>query len=336
VRPLTIVLVLMVGLWPGPGAQAHELDPGFLELQALGRDTWRVLWKVPEVRGQPMAIGVELPANCLPHEAPPLAFDGRAFASQWVAACPGGLQGGRIAIPGLAAMLTDVLVRYELEPGIVESRRLTPSEAAFTVPAPLGVWGVLTTYGALGLNHILTGVDHLLFLFVLLLLIRDGRTLIGAVTAFTVAHSLSLAAASLGWIVVPAPPVEAVVALSIMFLAAELIRPRGAGLKLTEGYPWSVAFVFGLLHGLGFARALLDVGLPDGEVPLALLAFNLGVEAGQLLFILFVLVAAGLLRRLYPVLIATFSTRGRPGARATGYLVGCIAGAWFVSRLAAY
>jgi hypothetical protein len=127
-----------------------------------------------------------------------------------------------------------------------------------------------------------------------------------------------------------------VVALSIMFLAAELIQPQGRGLRLTERFPWGVAFGFGLLHGLGFARALLDIGLPQAEVPLALLAFNLGVEAGQLLFILFVTVAGLLLWRLYPLLMASVTQRGRKGAHVVGYLAGGIAGTWFIARLAVF
>ena len=204
-----------------------------------------------------------------------------------------------------------MLVRYELAPGKAESQRLTAATTGFTVPAPQGRLGVLATYFALGVDHILRGIDHLMFVFALILLVRDRRALVGAVTAFTVAHSLSLAAAALGWIVVPAPPVEAVVALSIMFLAAELVRPAGAP-SLTARFPWVVAFAFGLLHGLGFARALLEIGLPEGEVPLALFAFNLGVEAGQLLFIALVLVVGALLGRLYP-LAGAAALPGRAG-----------------------
>ena len=166
-----------------------------------------------------------------------------------------------------------------------EKSKAYGGDAGFSVPAPQGRLGVVATYFGLGVEHILFGIDHLLFVFALILLVRNKRQLIGAVTAFTVAHSLSLAMAALGWIVVPAPPVEAVVALSIMFLAAELVRPAGAASKPHGAVSLGVAFAFGLLHGLGFARALLDIGLPEGEVPLALFAFNLGVEAGQLLFI---------------------------------------------------
>jgi hypothetical protein len=160
--------------------------------------------------------------------------------------------------------------------------------------------------------------------------------LIGAVTAFTVAHSISLGAAALGWIVVPAPPVEVVVALSIAFLAAELVKPEAARDRVSARWPWIVAFGFGLLHGLGFARALLEVGLPAGDVPLALLAFNIGVEIGQLMFIAVVLLAGVLLRRLYPRLMTLACAPGGPGLRATGYAVGTLAAFWVIERVAAF
>lgn len=317
--------------------RAHELDPGFLDLSRLAGDKWRVFWKVPQSSGQPMSLAAMLPESCTPREASGAPrFDGRTFIWQWVAVCPNGIADGEIAIRGLEMTRTDVLVRIETELGKVLSQRLTSSQTAFIVPQPLGAWGVFATYVSLGVTHILEGADHLLFVFALLLLIRNWRTLVGAVTSFTVAHSLSLAAATLGWIVVPAPPVEAVIALSIIFLAAEYVRPTVVGLGLTERFPWIVSFAFGLLHGLGFARALLDIGLPKGEVPLALFAFNVGVEIGQILFILAVMATVVLFRRLYPALVAAVATRGMPGQRLLGYAIGSVAAFWFVSRVAAF
>lgn len=334
-RAAALLLALLLGV-PGGPAAGHALEPGFLELRALGGDVWRAFWKVPQVAGRPMAITAVLPATCDARRPPEPRPVGAAFAAEWAASCPGGLEGGEIRIEGLERTETDVLVRYERAPGEADSRRLTPTETGFTVPAPQGAAGILATYGALGVDHILEGADHLMFVFALLLLIRDRGRLIGAVTAFTAAHSLSLAAAVLGWIVVPAPPVEAVVALSIMFLAAELLRPGGEGLRLTERFPWLVAFAFGLLHGLGFARALLDVGLPEGEVPLALLAFNLGVEAGQLMFIALVVAVGVLLGRLYPVLMASVRRPGGWGIGTAGYAMGGVAAVWFIGRVAAF
>jgi hydrogenase/urease accessory protein HupE len=281
----------------------------------------------------PLPIAAELPQTCTPRIPEGLRFDGAAFVAEWAATCPDGLRGGTIVIRGLERTATDVLVRYELTPGQPQTQRLTAATTGFTVLATQGRMGVVTTYLALGVDHILRGIDHLLFVLALLLLIPDMRRLVGAVTAFTAAHSLSLVAATLGWLVVPAPPVEAAIALSIMFLAAELVRPTRDGLTLRA--PWLVAFAFGLLHGLGFARALLDMGLPEGEVPLALLAFNLGVEAGQLLFVLLVLVAGALLSRLFPMATGLVRPGGR-GLAAAGYAMGSVAAVWFVSRLAAF
>jgi hydrogenase/urease accessory protein HupE len=331
---LLAAVLLVVSSAP---ARAHELDPGFLDLSRLAGDNWRVIWKVPQAGGQPMSLVATLPEGCTPREpsgAP--KFDGRSFVWQWVAACQDGIAGGEIDIRGLELTRTDVLVRFEAEPGRARSERLTSARTSFVAPRSAGASGVFSTYVSLGVVHILEGVDHLLFVFALLLLIRGWRMLIGAVTSFTAAHSLSLAAATLGWITVPAPPVEAVIALSIMFLAAELVRPGGVGLRLTERFPWVVSFAFGLLHGLGFAGALLDIGLPQGEVPLALLAFNVGVEVGQLLFILAVMTTAVLIRRLYPALLVPFATPGRPGRRLVGYGIGSVAAFWFVSRVAVF
>jgi hydrogenase/urease accessory protein HupE len=330
------ILLLLALLVPfaAERAVAHALEPGFLELQALGGDEWRVTWRKPQVGGAPMAIDAVLPEGCAPRRGPAPTFDGRAFLTGWIAACEGGLAGGEIRIEGLDATRTDVLVRYALGDGQPPTAtRLTASTPAFTVPEAQGTFAVFASYFALGVDHILKGIDHLLFVLMLLLLIRDWRTLLGAVTAFTVAHSLSLAAASLGWIVVPAPPVEAIVALSIAFLAAELLHPPGEEKRLTERYPWAVAFAFGLLHGLGFARALLEIGLPAGDVPLALLAFNLGVEAGQILFIAVVLALGAALARLYPSVRAAFAP-GSGGLRAVAYGVGILAAFWVVERVA--
>jgi len=335
-RLVVALVTVLLACWPAP-LRAHELDPGFLDLSPLAGANWRVFWKVPPVGGQPMNLVARLPEGCSPREpsgAP--RFDGRAFTWQWVAACPDGIAGGEIAIRGLEMTRTDVLVRFEVEPGRAQTQRLTSSQTAFIAPQSLGMGGVFGTYVSLGISHILEGVDHLLFVFALLLLIRNWRTLIGAVTSFTVAHSLSLAAATLGWVVVPAAPVEAVIALSIMFLAAELVRSAGMGPSLTERFPWLVCFGFGLLHGLGFAWALLEIGLPEGEVPLALLAFNVGVELGQIAFVLAVLATGILLRRLHPALVAAVATRGRPGHTVVGYTVGSLAAVWFAARLAAF
>lgn len=332
-----LLLVALLLPFAGGRAMAHALEPGFLELQPLGGDEWRVTWRKPQVNGAPMAIDAVLPVGCDPRRGPTPTFDGRAFLAGWIATCPGGLVGGGIRIEGLEATRTDVLVRYDLGDGQPPTAtRLTAAAPAFTVPEAQGAFAVFGSYFALGVDHILRGIDHLLFVLMLLLLIRDWRTLLGAVTAFTVAHSLSLAAASLGLIVVPAPPVEAIVALSIAFLAAELLHPPGEEKRLTERFPWLVAFAFGLLHGLGFARALLEVGLPEGDVPLALFAFNVGVEIGQLFFIGVVVTTGVLLRRLYPAVMAWTARPGGLALGVTSHAIGALAAFWVIQRVVAF
>jgi hypothetical protein len=283
-----------------------------------------------------MAIGVALPEGCSPTDGPPPVHDGRAFVTSWVATCQAGLGGGTIRIPGLEETRTDVLVRYTLPGGAeAQTMRLTPSAPSFEMARAEGPWARAQSYVALGVDHILMGLDHLLFVFLLLLLIRRARLLVGAITAFTVAHSLSLAAATLGWIAVPAAPVEAIIALSIVILATELVQPRGTGLQLTARFPWAVSFSFGLLHGLGFASALSDIGVPQGDVPLALFAFNLGVEAGQLLFIAAVLTAGLFLGRLGPR-PGKVLARGGPAFGATVYAIGGLAAYWMIDRIAGF
>jgi hydrogenase/urease accessory protein HupE len=283
-----------------------------------------------------MSIDAVLPDTCTPRRGPEPQFDGRAFVTGWIASCPEGIGGGTITIDGLATTRTDVLVRYTLsEDGAPQSMRLTADMPAFEIPPSKGPLARFADYFKLGVDHILGGLDHLLFVFALLLLIRRPGPLLAAITSFTVAHSVSLGAATLGWIVVPGPPVEAIVALSIVVLAAELSQPPDKGLRLTERFPWTVAFLFGLLHGLGFARALTDLGLPAGDVPLALLAFNLGVEAGQVMFIAAILAAGLFVGRLLRGGLQ-FLAPGSAGLRLTAYVIGTLASVWMIDRVAGF
>lgn len=329
-KRLMLGLLLWLAVVAGT-ANAHALDPGYLDLSALGQDRWRVTWRMPDVSGRPMPIDAALPDNCA-GDAPPPVFDGRAWTTGWLVNCPGGLQGRDIRIEGLEKTRTETLVRYELEPGEAHVRRLTSSESGFTVPADAGVVQILTSYVALGVTHILEGVDHLLFVFALLLLVGWGRRLFWAVTAFTVAHSLTLAAAVMGWLNVPSQPVEAIIALSIVFLAYELALPRGRRDPIAERWPWVVSFGFGLIHGLGFAGALREIGLPENDIPLALFAFNVGVELGQILFIGVVATTFAVIVRLYPVLRSTLPRI----VHVTSYAIGGVAAFWVIERLAAF
>ncbi|MFG6157621.1 HupE/UreJ family protein [Halomonas sp. 1390] len=330
-RILMALLVLLATSLPAT-VSAHALDPGYLNLASLDQDRWRVTWRVPNVSGRPMPLEVRLPGDCSHASPPPLAFDGRAWTTGWLATCPEGLAGGVIEIGGLDRTRTDVLVRYELAPGETQVQRLTASETAFIVPAQAGRLEILGSYIGLGVTHILEGIDHLLFVFVLLLLIRDRARLLWAITAFTAAHSITLVAATLGWLSLPSPPVEALIALSIVFLAYELTLPPEARDPLAQRFPWIVAFAFGLIHGLGFAGALRDIGLPEGDIPLALFAFNVGVEMGQILFIAVILVIGAAVRRLYPAIRqqSAWLTRG------SSYAIGSLAAFWVIERIASF
>jgi hydrogenase/urease accessory protein HupE len=331
-KRLLLALLSVICLGLPVTLSAHALDPGYLNLVALGQDRWRVTWRAPDVSGRPMPIEASLPQNCSREAPPPPFFDGRAWTTGWVATCPGGLEGGAIEIVGLDRTSTETLVRYELQPGQTQVHRLTSSETGFVVPEDPGVSEILWSYVALGVTHILEGLDHLLFVFALILLIRGRGRLLWAITAFTVAHSVTLAAASLGWLNVPPPPVEAVIALSIVFLAYELSLPREARDPVTDRAPWVVSFAFGLIHGLGFAGALREIGLPEGDIPLALFSFNVGVELGQILFVGAVLAIGAVVRRLYPVV----ETLTLPLTRVASYGIGGLAAFWVIDRIAGF
>jgi len=332
-RLFVLVLTLILA-FPSQSA-GHALEPGYLEITKVAGDSYRVYWRKPDVSGAPMNIDAYLPGACRPASGPAPVFDGQAWGSAWITTCPQGLANGRIGVDGLEAQQTDVLVRYRVEEDRTQSWRLTPDASSFVVPDDPGAYDVFLVYVPLGIEHILEGVDHLLFVFALLLLISDRWKLVGAITAFTVAHSITMTVATLSWVTLPGPPVEAVIALSIMFLASELAQQDGTNKRLSELYPWTVSFSFGLLHGFGFAGALKEIGLPQADIPLALLSFNIGVEVGQLLFIGAVLTTGFLLKQLAPAFRALFRL-GTPARMLGIYVLGSISAFWFVERLAAF
>ena len=282
-RPWLVVLRI---LFRAPVAFAHEVRPAYLQVQQTSAGTYDVLWKVPG-RGDGMRLGlyVELPTHCVTIGAVRSSFVNNAFTERWKVKRTGGLTGDTIHIAGLAATMTDVLVRLERLDGTTQVTRLTPAAPSFVVEAAPTGMQVADTYTRLGIEHILTGVDHLLYVLAMLLLVTGWKRIVATMTAFTATHSLTLAAATLGWVQVPQAPVEACIALSILFVAREIVCSRKGQPGLTEQWPWVVSFTFGLLHGFGFAGALSEVGLPQTAIPVALLFFNVGVEIGQLLFI---------------------------------------------------
>jgi hydrogenase/urease accessory protein HupE len=311
-------------------ASADVFRPAYLELRELDAEHYDVLLKVPAQSDDlRLAIDVLFPEGTV--EIAPRRgqyLDG-AHVTRWRIEREQGLVGTTVEIVGRAAGVTDVLARLERRDGTSQVESFPPGGAAFTIEPPLGLMQTAATYLVLGVEHILAGVDHLLFVLSLLLIVRGFKRIALTVTAFTVAHSLTLAAATLGFLHVPGPPVEAAIALSIVFVASEVVRGLRGIPGLTARAPWVVAFAFGLLHGLGFAGALAEVGLPQKAIPLALLAFNVGVEIGQLLFVAAVLAAGALVARL-PMRMP------RWGAWAAPYAVGTVAMFWVAERVASF
>ncbi len=285
IRCATRIIVAAALLWSAIAVQAHEVRPGYLQLREVAPATFAVLWKVPMRSGARLSLTPRFPSSCRQKTPPSSRNAAGSMIERWTLACGEGLSGGVISIDGLAHTLTDVLVRIEWRDGGTLTQRLTPGSASFAVTGAASLWQIATTYLGLGVEHILLGIDHLLFVLALLIIVRAWRTLVATITAFTVAHSITLAAATLGYVHAPQQPVEAVIALSILFLATEIMHNREGRPGLTQRRPWLIAFVFGLLHGFGFAGALSEVGLPEHAIPLALLFFNVGVEVGQLLFV---------------------------------------------------
>lgn len=329
---LTLGLSLLWTVSP----RAHALDPGFLDLRQISEEAWQVFWRKPDVQGAPMAIDARLPETCTPQTGPEVTTDGSAWISNWTAICSEGLAGQSIVIDGLERQATDVLVRVQPLDRSPVTHRLTPDQTSYVLPASQSGLAMFATYGVLGFEHILEGWDHLLFVLALVLLIRDARRLIGAITAFTIAHSITLALAALGHLSIPGPPVEATIALSVVFLAVEYLKRREGEPRLSERAPWIVAFAFGLLHGLGFAGALREIGLPDTDIALALLAFNLGVEAGQLVFVAMILITGFVVRKFIATIGDVPQALRQGSTLVAGYAIGGIATFWLAERLSGF
>jgi hydrogenase/urease accessory protein HupE len=305
---------------------AHESRPAYLEISEIAPARYSVLWRTPVNSGVLLPVRLTLP-DCSRDLSPPAVRDlADSRIERRVITCPSGLAGKRIDFVGLQNTITDVLVRVQLLEGAQSTTLVHPSSASVQIPAASSLTDVARAYVAYGFDHILGGMDHLLFLLGLLLIVRGKRRIVATVTAFTVAHSLTLAAATLGWVHVPQALVEAVIALSIIFVAVEVVRGLRGSPGITARAPWLAAFCFGLLHGFGFAGALAEVGLPANAIPTALLLFNVGVELGQLAFVAVVMIAIALLKRLR--LTPQHWTRWIPP-----YVIGGIASFWMWQRI---
>ena len=284
----TMLLVLSTGLFGE--ALAHESQPGLLELRQLGPDRYEVIWRAPIYYGKPHPAELQLPADWQTVGEPTLRqLPDSALHHRVVDLAGGSIDGSVIRFPGLQATITDVFVRISRLDGSEANQVVRPTQPFAELRGERPWYVSSGEYLMLGFNHILMGIDHLLFVLGLLIIVSGRHMLIKTITAFTVAHSITLGLATLGYASVPGPPLNAAIALSILFLGPEIARVWRGQTSFTIQHPWLVAFAFGLLHGFGFASGLSTVGLPQAEIPLALLMFNIGVEIGQLVFVLLML-----------------------------------------------
>ena len=318
-----LALGLVLGA-PGP-APAHEVRPGYLELREGEPGTYALLWKRPTGGEVEIQIAPVIPEGCRLVTPDRQQITPGVVLVRGSLICQGGLAGKTLRVEGLETTITDVLVRIQHADGRVESHLLRPATPSVTLGAATSRLERALSYLQLGVQHILLGVDHLLFVLGLLLIVSDRWMLLKTITSFTAAHSITLAIATLGYASAPLPPLNAAIALSILFLGPEIVRVWRGETSFTIRHPWVVAFAFGLLHGFGFASGLTAMGLPKAEIPLALLLFNVGVEIGQLFFVFLIL---GLERS-----FRTLEIRWPRFAEALpGYAVGSLGAYWTIQR----
>jgi hydrogenase/urease accessory protein HupE len=318
---------MLAALGTASEARAHEARPAYLEVEETRPGQYDVVWRTPVLAGARLPVVLRLPEGVRNLREPVVQeLADSLLERRWIDAGPEGLAGRRIDFPGLQLTITDAVVRVKLLDGRSWLAIARPSQPWVEFAATRGLWATARDFTEQGIDHILSGPDHLLFVLGLLLIVATPWTLVKTITAFTVAHSLTLAAATLGYVEPPGPPIEAAIAASIFFLGPEILRARQGGTSFTIRYPWIVAFVFGLLHGFGFASAMSAAGLPPKDVPLALVSFNVGVEIGQLAFVALVLLLASGLRRLgvrWP----------RPMQILPAYVVGGLGAFWMIQRV---
>lgn len=323
-RGLLWIAMIAAFALAGP-AKADELRPGYLEITQQDARHWHVRLKAPVKGGLAANANPAMPAYCTAR--PPVRrLEEGSLYSDWRYDCARPLVGAKVGLSGLDRTVSDALVRVAPLGRPVQAARLTSAAPMTEVVARAGSAQVAGTYFILGIEHILSGYDHLLFVLSLVLLLGGGWVVVRTVTAFTVAHSITLAGATLGFLGVSQRPVEICIALSIVFLAVEVVKRDPAHPRLSERISWVVAFLFGLLHGFGFAGALAEIGMPEGEVPMALLTFNLGVEAGQLAIVIVALGVLAAIGRVSSPALTTFK-------RAAAYPIGSIAAFWMIARM---
>jgi len=323
-RILAALFLVMVS---AAAARADEARPAYLELTETAAGQFTVLWRTPVLSGMRLPIVLALPADVRNVKAPAVEELADSIVERrWIDAGSKGLAGRRIDFEGLQLLITDVLVRVEMLDGRQWTTIARASQPWVEIAASQTWLDVAGTYIVDGVRHIVFGADHLLFVLGLLLIVEDRWMLLKTITAFTVAHSITLAIATLGYANAPVVPMNAAIALSILFLGPEIVRRWRGDMSFTIKRPWMVAFSFGLLHGFGFAGALTSAGLPHHDLPFALLSFNLGVEVGQVSFVLLIVALEWSFRVL--------DVRWPHWVRALpGYAVGSLGAFWTIQRV---
>jgi len=320
------LVAIVLALVMAKGAAAHEVRPAFLDMSQDPSGTVHVLWRRPMAGEATLPIMPRLSSGWLAPGVASQTSTEDAVTTRWTVRSPReSLDGQMLMIDGLDASITDVLVHVRYANAIEASHLIGPDQPAWRLPASGKPVLPVLDYLRLGMGHIWTGFDHLAYLIGLMLVVSGVKALIKTVTAFTAAHSVTLSLSALGLIDAPPAPVEAVIALSILCVAVELERHRRGLPGLVQRQPWLVAFPFGLLHGLGFAGALREVGLPPNDIPAVLLCFNLGIEIGQMAFVLAALAAFHGLASAWPRLVA-------PVRHVLPYLIGSVSAFWLIER----
>lgn len=323
-----LFLVILAGMIFPSGAGAHPLGPSLFKVSEITPGRVLFEWKTP-VQGVPGArLQPRMPNHCVIHGGSKKEISKGAYVRSWEGQCKNSLVGSSLRVEGIPESKANVILRAQLADGRKFNTVLTADSPSFVIPKRQPIWILGRSYLLLGFDHILTGLDHLLFILGLVLLVANRRQLLWTVTAFTLGHSVTLSLAALGLVNFPTGPVEALIALSIVALAVELCRGKKNPPTFFHRFPWVMALSFGLLHGLGFAGALAEIGLPQGDIPFALFSFNLGIELGQLLFIGLILIFKTLWR-------GSPLPHPRNAYRMTAYGIGSLSAFWFLERLSA-
>ena len=318
----TIVTTLLVFNKLG----AHEIRPAYLEINELSENLYAVKWKLPVLQGRIPLIQPEL-SNTSGISNLKEDQNSLALVQTYQLTTSSSIGGSKLQFTNLEKTLIDVVVNINLLSGEKFMFLVQPNRPQIVIPASQASWQVARTFGILGIEHILFGWDHLLFVLALVLLIRDKIQLLKTITAFTIAHSLTLIGTSMQWMSLPAAPVETIIALSVVFVAREIVMVYKGKESITQRRPWLIAFTFGLLHGFGFAGALSEIGLPEHALFSALLSFNLGVEAGQIIFVIFIVFLTILINKMFRLRNIQLYNK------LIGYGIGSIASFWFLTRL---